>query len=950
MSVGMGVEERGLGGSELVSRVIEEGGKDLVTTTTTGVGLKRLRSEPTHTSTPPNPTTYTSSETLGTSLTPPTSSGRPQRERRVPDKFVPSFKSTRVKLGGKGGGKRRGGTKPQLKSQSQTQTKSKVKRRELKTTEVEPKPKPKLTQPKTKPKVTQSKAGPQPKRAQPTNHVTQPRSKRLKRNTSALQPPSNLDSVGYPSDSGESSGEELETYEGEGGVDGEELGSNLSMSEFESVIPEVNEEVFMEMGGLTEGCFTLLPCDSEPTTLDSKTFPFRPLLSNREPLQAAEIRYSHYQAELNQVELISQKQLFQTQQQSFDSIISHLNSRFASYLETKRLLLETDPSKRERFFNSVTGSQCLELLVVRHGSNRSDANPLYDHLMGLLSHPEPGPFQFDTRVADIQKTTLNPGLDTILRTLFCDWLLPQTPTNLESRFRLDLGSLKAFPYDMSIFCNWYTQYQTQHSPSNNPTEQEIFVLLFRDYQLLDSKTLQDLIRILSQYRPFLPIWVILGASASPISLESLLAQDSLSMVSIQTFDLVDPHRSLLELIEQVFIYKKHGLKLNNRTFQLLLDTFVDYTHSLNTFLASYKYALMDHFYSNPLSILVCDSEVLPSENLHGLWDKRLVLHEHCELIRMQPSFQAYIKLNLGSDKFDVRLALEDDTYLVQIIMPPLLDRIHTYHESYSIFFGCLISFQEWVGANSINHSSKLHPAVSLYSSNLEMDIVNLPFFDSVLKSFISAAIKNPASLINFLERTAERIKSAPEPKSHIDAPSPQEYFKKLVAIRNQLKNLPEVSVDYSKKLAGFFKGFFRLFLPSYKSLPLHEPFYYSNIELLEKTFNPQPQAALEYALTRPRVYLPTPASREGGAPPLPDSAIAYRIYKEAGRLINLFDWLKTFEHLVIKQHYKQDARAKPPTPIDIQARFAQCLNELKFLGYIQPTQRKTDHVQKLTWN
>jgi origin recognition complex subunit 3 len=33
----------------------------------------------------------------------------------------------------------------------------------------------------------------------------------------------------------------------------------------------------------------------------------------------------------------------------------------------------------------------------------------------------------------------------------------------------------------------------------------------------------------------------------------------------------------------------------------------------------------------------------------------------------------------------------------------------------------------------------------------------------------------------------------------------------------------------------------------------------------------------------------------------------------------------------------------------ISARFIQAVSELQLLGFIKPTQRKTDHVQRLTW-
>ena len=39
----------------------------------------------------------------------------------------------------------------------------------------------------------------------------------------------------------------------------------------------------------------------------------------------------------------------------------------------------------------------------------------------------------------------------------------------------------------------------------------------------------------------------------------------------------------------------------------------------------------------------------------------------------------------------------------------------------------------------------------------------------------------------------------------------------------------------------------------------------------------------------------------------------------------------------------------PLTCISLSARFIQSVSEMQFLGFIKPTQRKTDHVQRLTW-
>lgn len=38
-----------------------------------------------------------------------------------------------------------------------------------------------------------------------------------------------------------------------------------------------------------------------------------------------------------------------------------------------------------------------------------------------------------------------------------------------------------------------------------------------------------------------------------------------------------------------------------------------------------------------------------------------------------------------------------------------------------------------------------------------------------------------------------------------------------------------------------------------------------------------------------------------------------------------------------------------PLTNEHSARFIQAVSELQLLGFIKPTQRKTDHVQRLTW-
>ncbi|KAF9174645.1 Origin recognition complex subunit 3 [Mortierella sp. AD011] len=142
-------------------------------------------------------------------------------------------------------------------------------------------------------------------------------------------------------------------------------------------------------------------------------------------------------------------------------------------------------------------------------------------------------------------------------------------------------------------------------------------------------------------------------------------------------------------------------------------------------------------------------------------------------------------------------------------------------------------------------------------------------------------------------------------------------------------------------------------------------------QFFEKLFN------AEGALTsRAEMVLPTQH----------DVCILYKLYVECGRLINMYDWFTAFgmilERVVgvegdddndgnvdeganslgrakkrAKVQPKKAAKKKSEESVkkegldqkEVQARFISGVAELQFMGFIKPTNRKTDHVQRLTW-
>lgn len=101
---------------------------------------------------------------------------------------------------------------------------------------------------------------------------------------------------------------------------------------------------------------------------------------------------------------------------------------------------------------------------------------------------------------------------------------------------------------------------------------------------------------------------------------------------------------------------------------------------------------------------------------------------------------------------------------------------------------------------------------------------------------------------------------------------------------------------------------------------------------------------------------------------MPDICIVYKLHLEAGKMINLYDWLQAYLSIVdpaeVEDEEKRVVSPELQYPFSAfhykfyvcfaltlfkRARFTQAIAELEFLGFIKSSKRKTDHVNRLTW-
>ena len=79
--------------------------------------------------------------------------------------------------------------------------------------------------------------------------------------------------------------------------------------------------------------------------------------------------------------------------------------------------------------------------------------------------------------------------------------------------------------------------------------------------------------------------------------------------------------------------------------------------------------------------------------------------------------------------------------------------------------------------------------------------------------------------------------------------------------------------------------------------------------------------------------------------------MAYKLQGECGRLVNLYDWMQSWVSIVARDEDDDEDRDEDRGEAELrqQARFTQSVSSLQFLGFVRPSKRKTDHMQRLTW-
>ncbi|XP_071379842.1 origin recognition complex subunit 3 isoform X1 [Centroberyx affinis] len=535
---------------------------------------------------------------------------------------------------------------------------------------------------------------------------------------------------------------------------------------------------------------------------------------------------------------------------------------------------------------------------------------------------------------------------------------------------------------LSTLCDWYktktmksntdTPGKKRSSPVKDEHQQPPVVVIFKDLEAFNPRVLQDFVLICSRYVEHLPLMFIFGIATSPSTIQHMLPHSVSSLLCIELFQSLSCTQHLATVIDKLVLTPQFPFKLSGKVLQVLISIFLYHDFSVRNFIKGLQLALLEHFHSQPLSVLCCKKK-------EALVNVMQLSHQDLERVRQLPSFRRYVEKQEPQEQVNL---LTDDTRIKEVCQK-LIKSLRKYHKNYYPILRCLHTLTSSLPKYPLGKQIRELHILCLEKNVWENDeyqsamqllkmlakdelVASLQRCAEILKPVKSKKMRNVlVQLEDLLAKFNQLDKASGETTANgEDISSPGKSLQKKTDLFQLQKTLLEMKESRrSKKMSQFeilrnealefIDGLVRCHLSPPESQTLSEVCYYSSSAVLRRHLNATPRTTIQTALSNPYHYLQNDSLRtEDGTVSncAPDICIVYKLHLECGRLINLYDWLEAYATVV------SAAEGKDPDSDDFgkvdevkHARFIQAVSELEFLGFIKSTKQKTDHVARLTW-
>ncbi|XP_029900385.1 origin recognition complex subunit 3 [Myripristis murdjan] len=535
---------------------------------------------------------------------------------------------------------------------------------------------------------------------------------------------------------------------------------------------------------------------------------------------------------------------------------------------------------------------------------------------------------------------------------------------------------------LGTLCDWYKS-KTKRSNNGTPNKkrsshvrdeqpQPPVVIIFKDLEAFNPRVLQDFILICSRYVEHLPLMFIFGIATSPSTIQHILPHSVSSLLCIELFQSLSCTQHLSTVIDKLILTPQFPFKLSGKVLQVLVGIFLYHDFSVRNFIKGLQLSLLEHFHSQPLSVLCCRKK-------EALANVLQLSHQDLESVRQLPSFRRYVERQEPQEQVNL---LTDDTH-IKGVCQKLIKGLRKYHKNFYPILRCLHTLTSSLPKYPLGKQIRELYILCLEKNVWEneeyqsaMQLLRMLARDELVASLQTCAeilkpvkAKKMRNVLDQLEDLLAKFKQLDKVSGETAAngeeiTSPEKGLQKKTDLFQLQKTLLEMKESRrSKKMSpfeilrneavDFIDSLVRCYLAPPESQPLNEVCYYSSSAVVRRHLNATPRTSIQTALSNPYHYLQNDTLRsEDGtvSNAAPDICIVHKLHLECGRLINLYDWLEAYATVVSAAegtHPDSDEFGK----VDElkHARFIQAVSELEFLGFIKSTKQKTDHVARLTW-
>ncbi|KAB5563563.1 origin recognition complex subunit 3 N-terminus-domain-containing protein [Coniochaeta sp. 2T2.1] len=520
------------------------------------------------------------------------------------------------------------------------------------------------------------------------------------------------------------------------------------------------------------------------------------------------------------------------------------------------------------------------------------------------------------------------------------------------------GGRKYLDYDLEALHAWLGP-----PPPHGGTEARV-VVAFQDTEAFDSGLLSDLIALMHSWRDRLRFTLLFGIATSVELFQARLLKSTARYLYGGQFDVVQASSVLESIFKAGVAHSDCVVRLGPKMLRALVERQREQVVGVQGFVGSLKYAYMCHFYANPLSVLLSsDANELAA----------ILQPEHLEAVRNLDLFMDSVEFMVEEleDAAHARRMIEDDRHLAKNICREQ-NRFAT--ESVEKLLRCLILLKR----TGLTTRSFIDDYLTAITSGIDLK----PYRSAIrqldpdgavgLVTKVLDAIDNgdpelgvegwtedAGDIVPELQKILRQVKALQEKCKQNGTVLRSKYSAQSRVLRTtvvaqkvqlsqdsaQLTDEDKAFTELIDNLEGFLSAEISI-VRSHESY-LSEAWVYDSTIPDRDVFIPQPGTTVETALIRPHDCLACECCSNADGDmtaTMPATAVLYRLYMEAGALINVADLWSAYYALVGEENEEGGLDER-----EALLRFYQGLAELKTMGFVKQSKKKADHIAKLKW-